>query len=71
MKKAILALILAFAIRCSNESFAAAPRFEKVSDHCFYLQLKERDKVAAVVTVDSILMVNPPRGRVYPLPLMP
>ncbi len=61
MKRAIFAVILILAIRCGNESFGASPRFEKVSDHCYYLQLKEGDNVAAVVTEEGILLVNPPQ----------
>ncbi len=61
MKRAIFAVILAIAIRCGNESFGASPRFEKVSDHCFYLQLKESSNVAAVVTEEGVLLVNPPQ----------
>lgn len=43
-------------------SFGAAPRFVKVSDHCYYMQLKDSgENVAAVVTEDGILLVNPPQ----------
>jgi hypothetical protein len=62
MKKSIYTVVLVFAVWCSDESFGAAPRFIKVSDHCYYLQLKESgENVAAVVTDDGILMVNPPQ----------
>ena len=62
MRKTIIAVMLLFAVWCSEGSFGAAPRFVKVSDHCYYLQLKESgENVAAVVTDDGILMVNPPQ----------
>jgi hypothetical protein len=61
MKKVIFAAVLAFAIRCGCESFGATSGFEKVGDHCYYLQLKERKNVAAVVTEDGILVVDPPQ----------
>ncbi len=62
MKKLIYAVMLLFAVWCSEGSFGAAPRFVKVSDHCYYLQLKESgENVATVVTDDGILMVNPPQ----------
>ena len=62
MKKSIYAVVLVFAVWCSVGSFGAAPRFIKVSDHCYYLQLKESgENVAAVVTDDGILLVNPPQ----------
>jgi hypothetical protein len=62
MKKSIYAAVFFFAVWCSEKSFGAAPRFIKVSDHCYYLQLKDSgENVAAVVTDDGILMVNPPQ----------
>ncbi len=45
----------------SGDSFGAPLRFQKVSDHCFYLQLKESgENVAAIVTDEGILIVDPP-----------
>ena len=62
MKKSIYAVVLVFAVWCSDGSFGAPPRFTKVSDHCYYLQLKESgENVAAVITDNGILMVNPPQ----------
>jgi hypothetical protein len=62
MRRTIIASMLLLVVWCSEGSFGAAPRFIKVSDHCYYLQLKESgENVAAVVTDDGILMVNPPQ----------
>jgi glyoxylase-like metal-dependent hydrolase (beta-lactamase superfamily II) len=61
MKKAILAAVLAFWVRDSSESFVDTPKFEKVSDHCYYMSLEESgENVAVVVTEEGILMVDPP-----------
>lgn len=49
------------AMLCGNESFGDSPRFAKVSDHCYYLQLEEGEaNVAVVVSDEGILMVDPP-----------
>lgn len=41
--------------------YGAPLRFEKVSEHCYYLQLKGGgENVFAVVTDEGILIVNPP-----------
>jgi hypothetical protein len=62
MRRAIIAVVLFFIVSCSNGSFGAAPRFLKVSDHCYYMQLKESgENVAVVVTDDGVVMVNPPQ----------
>ena len=62
MNKTIYTAVLLFTVLCSEGSFGAAPRFVKVSDHCYYLQLKESgENVAAVVTDDGILLMNPPQ----------
>ena len=62
MKKPIYMAVLLFVVWSSDGSFGAAPRFDKVSDHCYYLQLKESGaNVATVVTDDGILLVNPPQ----------
>jgi glyoxylase-like metal-dependent hydrolase (beta-lactamase superfamily II) len=62
MRRTIIAVMLLFAMWCSEGSFGAAPRFIKVSDHCYYLQLNESgENVAAIATDDGILMVNPPQ----------
>jgi len=62
MRRSIVAAVLMFAVWCSGRVFAAAPRFSKVSDHCYYFQPKDGgDNVVAVVTDDGVLMVNPPQ----------
>jgi hypothetical protein len=43
------------------DAFSAPPRFEKVSDHCYYLPMKEGWNVGVVITDEGILMVNPPQ----------
>jgi glyoxylase-like metal-dependent hydrolase (beta-lactamase superfamily II) len=54
-------LVFACGILWSGLIFAAEPRFTKVSDHCYYLQLKEAGpNVGIVVTKDGILMIDPP-----------
>jgi cyclase len=45
---------------CLN-AFCAPPRFEKASDHCYFLSMKEGWNVGVVVTDEGILMVNPPQ----------
>jgi glyoxylase-like metal-dependent hydrolase (beta-lactamase superfamily II) len=60
MKSAIFAAF-ALIVACSPISYGAGPRFEKVSDHCYYMQLKESgDNIAAVITEEGTLLVNPP-----------
>ena len=55
-------MALALALWCRGESFGAEPRFVKVSDHCYYMQLKESgENVGAVITDDGILLINPPQ----------
>jgi glyoxylase-like metal-dependent hydrolase (beta-lactamase superfamily II) len=56
----IMSLLL-FLQWSSAGSPGAALRFEKVSDHCYFLALKDGTNVGVVVTVDGILMVNPPQ----------
>jgi hypothetical protein len=59
MKRAVFAAVLAFVI--PGKSPGAAPLFEKVSDHCYYLPLPgSGENVAAVVTEEGILIINPP-----------
>jgi hypothetical protein len=53
---AVWALVICYAEFCPG----APLRFEKLSDHCYYLQLKEQDNFAAVVTDEGILAINPP-----------
>jgi glyoxylase-like metal-dependent hydrolase (beta-lactamase superfamily II) len=61
MRKASIAAIIAVTILMGNPCLGAPLRFEKVSDHCYYLQTKgEAGNVFAVVTDDGILLVDPP-----------
>ena len=61
MKKATFAAIFAATILIGNPCFGAPLRFEKVSDHCYYLQIKDGpENVFAVVTEEGILVVDPP-----------
>jgi glyoxylase-like metal-dependent hydrolase (beta-lactamase superfamily II) len=61
MKRAMVVLALGMALSCGLHLFGAPARFQRASDHSFYLQLKESgDTVAAVVTDEGILLINPP-----------
>jgi glyoxylase-like metal-dependent hydrolase (beta-lactamase superfamily II) len=60
MKKLILGTLLLVLWICCNV-FCAPPRFEKISDHCYYLSIKDGWNVGVVVTDEGILMVNPPQ----------
>jgi cyclase len=61
MKKIVIAVFFLFALWGGDQSSGAPLRFEKVSDHCYYLQLKgSGDNVAAVITDEGILVVDPP-----------
>ncbi|HYK89985.1 MAG TPA: hypothetical protein VE398_14510 [Acidobacteriota bacterium] len=60
-RSAIHALLPVFAVTAGLLGFAAVPRFEKVSDHCYYFQSKEETaNVVAVVSDEGVLLVNPP-----------
>jgi hypothetical protein len=59
MKKVIWS-VLAFVIGSANFCLSVPLRFEKLSDHCYYLPLKEQDNFAAVVTDEGILAIDPP-----------
>jgi glyoxylase-like metal-dependent hydrolase (beta-lactamase superfamily II) len=62
MKRWMATIVLALVIGWIQGSFAAPARFIKVSDHCYCMQLKEGgENVAAVVTEDGVLIVNPPQ----------
>jgi glyoxylase-like metal-dependent hydrolase (beta-lactamase superfamily II) len=61
MKRFVITVFFLLALWGGNQSLGAPLRFEKVSDHCYYLQLKESgDNVAVVVTDEGILVVDPP-----------
>jgi hypothetical protein len=53
---AVLALIVSSADLC----LGAPLRFEKLSNHCYYLSLKEQENFAVAITDEGILAVNPP-----------
>jgi hypothetical protein len=62
MRNAFFAALWACAILCGIQGFGAVPRFEKVSEHCYYLQLKDKgENVAAVVTDEGVLLIDPPQ----------
>jgi hypothetical protein len=60
MRKMIPGTLL-FVLWICLDAFSAPPRFEKVSDHCYYMPMKEGWNVGIVATDDGILMVNPPQ----------
>jgi glyoxylase-like metal-dependent hydrolase (beta-lactamase superfamily II) len=47
-------------------AYGAPSRFEKVSEHCYYLRL-DGGNVAAIVTEEGVVMVNPPQEPDLPL----
>jgi hypothetical protein len=59
MKKVIWA-VLAFVVSSADFCLGAPLRFEKLSDHCYFLPLKEQGSFAAVVTDEGIMAINPP-----------
>jgi hypothetical protein len=62
MKSSISIAMIAVVLGCGGRSFGANPHFIKVSEHCYYLQLTESgENVAAVVTGDGVLLINPPQ----------
>ncbi len=68
MNRIIFPVLAALAILCGSKSFGDTPRFEKVSDHCYYLELEESGaNVAVVVSEEGILMVDPPQEQNLPL----
>jgi glyoxylase-like metal-dependent hydrolase (beta-lactamase superfamily II) len=61
MKKAALWILVSAIVCCAEVSFGAEPRFVKLSDHCYFLQSQDSGaNVAAVITDDGVLMINPP-----------
>jgi len=63
MKKSLGVSALLWSIFLCLHCFSATPKFEKVSDHCYYFQSRgETANVAAIVSEDGVLLVNPPGG---------
>jgi glyoxylase-like metal-dependent hydrolase (beta-lactamase superfamily II) len=61
MKRAFVSAALVFMVAGGCASFGATPRFEKVSEHCYYLQLGGgAQNVGAVVTGEGTLIIDPP-----------
>jgi hypothetical protein len=60
MKKGVIAAVVGFAVWSGLASSGTQVRFEKVSDHCYYLQLGSGENIAAIVTEDGIVVVDPP-----------
>ncbi len=61
MKKTAFTSVFAFTMWCGIACYGAEPRFNKVSDHCYYLGLERSgENVAAVATDDGVLIINPP-----------
>lgn len=68
MRRIIIAVSFLTAFWCGDSSFAAAQRFIQVSEHCYYMQVKEGgENVAVVITDDGVLMVNPPQPQDLPV----
>jgi glyoxylase-like metal-dependent hydrolase (beta-lactamase superfamily II) len=61
MKRAFISAALVFVVARGCASFGATLRFERVSEHCYYLQLRGgAEDVGAVVTGEGTLIINPP-----------
>ena len=61
MRRQIFAATLALSLVTAIASSGASLRFEKVSNHCYYLRLSPgAANVIAVVTEDGILIMDPP-----------
>ena len=61
MKKALCSLALVLSFLLNPYCFAAIHRFEKISDHCYFFESKgETPNVAAIVSDDGVLLVDPP-----------
>lgn len=68
MRRIVIAASFLTAFWCCESSFAAAQRFIQVSEHCYYMQLKDSgENVAVVITDDGIVLVNPPQQQDLPL----
>jgi glyoxylase-like metal-dependent hydrolase (beta-lactamase superfamily II) len=59
--KLFFVLLLLLLLLWDGAAAGAEPRFEKVNDHCYNLQVKDGANVGVVVTDDGVLMVNPPQ----------
>jgi glyoxylase-like metal-dependent hydrolase (beta-lactamase superfamily II) len=63
MIRLIIAAVFAVTVAWPNQKTENAPVFEQVSDHCFFMQLGSNGKnIAAVITEQGALLVNPPDG---------
>ncbi len=63
MNRASTNTALAVSLLLVLNSLAAAARFEKVGDHCYFFQSRdETGNTAAVITEEGALLVNPPSG---------
>jgi glyoxylase-like metal-dependent hydrolase (beta-lactamase superfamily II) len=60
MKRAFVSAALVSILALGCASFGATLRFEKVSEHCYYLQLRGAKNVGAVVTGEGTLIIDPP-----------
>jgi hypothetical protein len=62
MKRTILAATLFLMISSGSESSGDEARFERVSDHCYYLQLAGSvENVGVIATDEGVLLVNSPQ----------
>lgn len=61
MRRIWLAVSIFVLFLADHSAFCAASHFEKLTDHCYYLQSKDDGtNVGAVVTDDGVLLINPP-----------
>jgi cyclase len=62
MKRTIFAATLFLIIWCDSKSYGDELRFERASDHCYYLQLVESgENVGIIATDEGAVMVNSPQ----------
>ncbi len=60
LNRVLAVVIIGLAVCGCQKSFAATVRFEKVTDHCYFMPLKSGENVAAIATDDGIVIVDPP-----------
>jgi glyoxylase-like metal-dependent hydrolase (beta-lactamase superfamily II) len=61
MRRGLFAAAILICLLVNRSVFCAVARFEKLSEHCYYLQSKvDGANVGAVVTDEGVLLINPP-----------
>jgi hypothetical protein len=60
VKRVVVVAVIVSAIWAGSVAFAPPGRFEKVTDHCYYMPLKNGENASAIVTDEGILVADPP-----------